>query len=161
MIEEIREPIVEVEIVGPEEFSGNIMTLAQEYRGEMKGMEYLDAQRVVWKYNMPMGEIVIDFYDRLKSATKGYATMNYEFKYYQKADLVRLDVWINKERVEAFSLISHKDKAYSVGRVLVEKLKTLIPKHMFAIPIQAGIGMKMIARETISAIRKDVTAKCY
>ena len=87
--------------------------------------------------------------------------MNYEFKTYKRADLVRLDVWINKERVEAFSLISHKDKAYQAGRILVEKLKTLIPKHMFSIPIQAGIGMKMIARETISAIRKDVTAKCY
>ena len=161
MIEEIREPIVEVEIVWPEEFSGNIMWLAQEYRGEMRGMEYLDAQRVVWKYDLPMGEIVIDFYDRLKSVTKWYATMNYEFKTYQAADLVRLDVWINKERVEAFSLVAHKDNAYHVGREIVEKLKTLIPKHMFSIPIQAGIWVKMIARETISAIRKDVTAKCY
>lgn len=160
-IEEIREPIVEVEIVGPEEFSGNIMNLAQEYRGEMKGMEYLDAHRVVWKYLMPMWEIVIDFYDRLKSATKWYATMNYEFKRYQAADLVRLDMRINKERVEAFSLVVHKEKAYHAGRELVDKLKTLIPKHMFSIPLQAGIGAKMVARQTISAMRKDVTAKCY
>ena len=160
-IEEIREPIVEVEIVWPEEFSGNIMGLAQEYRGEMKGMEYLDADRLVWKYDMPMGEIVVDFYDRIKSATKWYATMNYEFKRYQAADLVRLDMWINKERVEAFSLVVHKDKAYHAWRELVDKLKTLIPKHMFSIPLQAGIWAKMVARQTISAMRKDVTAKCY
>lgn len=124
-------------------------------------MEYLDAQRVIWKYNMPMGEIVIDFYDRLKSATKGYATMNYEFITYQRGDLVRLDMWINKEKVEAFSLVVHKDKAYAAGKNLVEKLKDLIPKHMFSIPLQAGIWSKMIARETISAMRKDVIAKCY
>lgn len=137
------------------------MSLCQEYRGEMIGMEYLDAKRVVRKYLLPMGEIVIDFYDKLKSLTKGYATMNYEFKHYKKADLVRLDMWINHEKVEAFSLVVHKEKAQYIGRELVKKLKELIPKHMFAIPIQAGIGTKMIARETISAMRKDVIAKCY
>lgn len=161
MVEEIREPIVEVEIVGPDEYSGNIMSLCQEYRGEMTGMEYMDEKRVVRKYHLPMGEIVIDFYDRLKSITRGYATMNYEFKKYQKNDLVRLDMWINYEKVEAFSLVVHKDKAQYVWRDLVKKLKVLIPKHMFAIPIQAGIWTKMIARETISAMRKDVIAKCY
>lgn len=161
MIEEVWEPIVEVEIVWPEEFSGNIMSLAQDYRWAMQGMEYLDEKRVVWKYNMPLGEIVVDFYDRLKSSTKWYATMNYEFKTYQKADLVRLDIWINKERVEAFSLVVHRDKAYHVWRSLVEKLKDLIPKHMFSIPLQAWVWAKMIARETISAMRKDVIAKCY
>ena len=161
MVEEIYEPLVDVEVVGPEEWSGNIMGLAQEYRGQMHGMEYLDEQRVVWKYLMPMGEIIVDFYDRLKSATKGYATMNYEFKRYEAADLVRLDIYINSERVEAFSLIVHKEKAYGTGRNIVEKLKDLIPRHMFKVPIQAGIGSKMIARETIPAIRKDVTAKCY
>ena len=124
-------------------------------------MEYLDDKRVVWKYLLPMGEIVVDFYDKLKSLTKGYATMNYEFKTYQKSELVRLDIFINHEKVEAFSLVVHKDKAQYVGRELVKKLKTLIPKHLFAIPLQAGIGTKMIARETISAMRKDVIAKCY
>jgi len=161
MIEEIWEPIVEVEIVWPEEFSGNVMSLAQEYRGKMSGMEYLDDTRIVWKYLLPMGEIVVDFYDKLKSCTKGYATMNYEFKKYERNDLVRLDMLINHEKVEAFSLVVHKDKAHSAGRELVKKLKELIPKHMFAIPLQAWIWAKMIARETISAMRKDVIAKCY
>ncbi len=161
MIEEIREPIVEVEIVGPEEFSGNIMTLTQEYRGKMVGMEYLDESRLVWKYLLPMGDIVVDFYDKLKSCTKWYATMNYEFKKYERNDLVRLDMLINHEKVEAFSLVVHKDKAHFVWRELVKKLKELIPKHMFAIPLQAWVWSKMIARETISAMRKDVIAKCY
>lgn len=161
MIDEIREPIVEVEIVWPEEFSGNIMSLAQDYRWSMTGMEYLDETRVVRKYLLPMWEIVVDFYDKLKSCTKGYATMNYEFKKYEKNDLVRLDMLINHEQVEAFSLVVHRDKAQSAGRILVKKLKELIPKHMFAIPLQAGIWTKMIARETISAMRKDVIAKCY
>lgn len=161
MIEEIWEPIVEVEIVGPEEYSGNIMTLAQEYRGELKAMEYLDELRVLWKYRMPMGEIVVDFYDRLKSVTKGYATMNYEFVNYQLGDLVRLDIYINEERVEAFSLIVHEENSYYTGREIVQKLKELIPRHLFKVPLQAGIGSKIIARETIPAIRKDVIAKCY
>jgi len=115
------------------------MGLAQEYRGSMTGMEFLDKDRVVRKYLMPMGEIVIDFYDRLKSLTKGYATMNYEFKTYKAADLVRLDLWINHEKVEAFSLVVHQDNSYTAGKNLVEKLKVLIPKHMFSIPLQAGI----------------------
>lgn len=161
MIEAIWEPIANVEIVGPEEYTGNIMALGQEYRGKMKNMEYLDANRVVWHYELPMGEIIIDFYDRLKSATKGYATMNYEFKNYQPDHLVKLDIFINNEKVEALTWVVHADKAYYLGREVVEKLKTLIPKHLFAIPIQAGLGNKMIARENISAMRKDVLAKCY
>ncbi len=161
MLEDIKEPIVEVEVVWPEEYSGNIMQLAQEYRGKLKGMEYLDTQRVLWKYLMPLGEIMIDFYDRLKSTTKWYATMNYEFSTYTSAELVRLDIFINGELVEAFSLVVHEDKAYASGRDIVEKLKDLIPKHMFPIPLQAWVGSKMIARETISAMRKDVIAKCY
>lgn len=160
-MDEIREPIVEVEIVWPEVYSGNIMSLAQEYRGSMTGMEFLDKERVVWKYLMPMGEIVIDFYDRLKSLTKWYATMNYEFKTYKEADLVRLDLRINHEKVEAFSLVVHQDNAYTIGKQLVEKLKTLIPKHLFSIPLQAWVGTKMIARETIAPLKKDVIAKCY
>ena len=161
MIDAIWEPIASVEIVGPEEYTGNIMALGQEYRGKMKNMEYLDANRVVRHYELPMGEIIIDFYDRLKSATKGYATMNYEFKNYQPDQLVKLDIFINNEKVEALTWVVHADKAYYLGREVVEKLKTLIPKHLFAIPIQAGLGNKMIARENISAMRKDVLAKCY
>jgi len=137
------------------------MQLCQEYRGKLKHMDYIDSTRVVWHYELPMGEMIIDFYDRLKSATKGYATMNYEFKNYQKADLVKLDIFINNEKVEALSWVVHKDNSYYKGRDAVERLKELIPKHLFAIPIQAGIGTKMIARETISAMKKDVLAKCY
>ncbi|MEI7558549.1 MAG: elongation factor 4 [bacterium] len=150
-----------VEVVGPESYAGNIMALCQEYRGKLTHMEYIDETRVVRHYELPMGEIIIDFYDRLKSATKGYATMNYEFKKYRPAELIKLDVYINNEKVEALSRVIHKDKAYYLGKEVVEKLKTLIPKHMFVIPIQAGIGNKMIARETISAMKKDVLAKCY
>ena len=161
MAEEIYEPIAEVEIVGPEEFAGNIMELCQEYRWTLQHMDYIDQNRVVWRYTLPMGEIIVDFYDRLKSATKWYATMNYEFKEYRIDDMTKLDIFINNERVEALSWIVHTEKAYQHGRSICEKLKELIPKHMFSIPIQAGIGNKMIARETISAMRKDVIAKCY
>jgi len=161
LIDEIYEPIADVEVVGPDEYAGNIMELCQDYRGSLSSMDYIDASRVVWKYKMPMGEILIDFYDKLKSATKGYATMNYEFKAYEPGNLLKLDIFINSERIEALSWIVHDEKAYYHGRNVCEKLKELIPKHMFAIPIQAGIGNKMIARETISAMRKDVIAKCY
>lgn len=161
IIDEIREPIAAVEVVGPEEYAGNIMSLCQEYRGKLTNMEYIDETRVVRHYELPMGEIIIDFYDRLKSATKGYATMNYEFKKYQPADLVKLDVYINNEKVEALSRVIHQDKSYYLGKEVVEKLKTLIPKHLFVIPLQAGIGNKMIARENIAAMKKDVLAKCY
>ena len=161
IIDEIWEPIAHVEVVGPEIYAGNIMSLCQEYRGKLKKMEYLDAERVVWHYELPMGEIIIDFYDRLKSSTKGYATMNYEFKGYEPADLVKLDIIINNEKVEALSWVVHKDKVYYLARDVVEKLKTLIPKHLFVIPIQASIGTKVVARENISAMRKDVISKCY
>lgn len=160
-IEDIYEPFADVEIVWPKDFSGNIMALAQEYRWEMNGMEYIDETRVLWKYRMPLGELIIDFYDRLKSATKGYATMNYEFAQYINSDLVKLDILINGEFVEAFSQIIHRDKAFQQGRETTEKLKDLIPKQLFPIPIQAWIWSKIIARETISAMRKDVLAKCY
>jgi len=161
MMDIILEPYAQVELVWPEEYAGNIMPLCQEYRGIMKGMEYLDKNRVIRKYDMPMGEIIIDFYDRLKSATKGYATMNYEFAYYQSSALVKVDIFVNNETMESLSMVAHKDNAYYLGRSIVKKLKELIPKHLFPIPIQAGIGTRMIARETISAIRKDVIAKCY
>jgi GTP-binding protein LepA len=161
MIEKIMEPIATVEVVWPNEYSGNIMELCQEYRWELKSMEYLDETRVVRRYQMPLGEIIIDFYDQLKSKTKWYATMNYEFKKYKESDLVKLNLFINNELVEAFSMIVHQSKAYETGKYVVEKLKELIPKHLFPIPLQAGIGNKIIARETISALKKDVLAKCY
>ncbi len=160
-IENILEPFVTVEIVWPQERSGNIMSLCQEHRGRLEGMDYLDESRVIWKYTMPLGEIVIDFYDQLKSLTKWYASMNYEFLRYDASSLVRLDILINSERMEAFSQIVHQEKSYSTGKYLVEKLKELIPKHMFSIPLQAAIWSKVIARETISAMKKDVLAKCY
>ncbi len=161
MVEEILEPISNVEIVWPEEFAWNIMALCQEYRWKLKHMEYLDATRVVWHYELPMGELIVDFYDRLKSSTKGYATMNYEFKCYQADNLVKLDIFINNEKVEALTWIVHNDKAYYLWREVVEKLKTLIPKHLFVIPLQAWLGNKIIARENIAAVKKDVLAKCY
>lgn len=161
MVEKILEPMVTVEIVWPDDFSGNIMSLAQDYRWSMTWMEYLDDKRVVWKYTMPMWEIIVEFYDALKSSTKWYATMNYDVKWYEESDLVRLDIFINGERIEAFSMVMHSSKAYEAGKKVIGKLKKLIPKHLFAIPLQAGIWAKMIARETISAVRKDVTAKCY
>jgi len=160
-IEEILEPIAEVEIVWPEKFAGNIMELCQNYRGKLKTMEQLDQTRVIRKYDLPLWEIIVDFYDKLKSSTKGFATMNYEFKWYEQADLIKLNVLINDEQVEALTRIVHKDKAYHFGKKLCEKLKELIPKHLFTIPIQASIGTKIIARETIRAVRKDVIAKCY
>lgn len=161
LIDEIREPISNVEIVWPNEYAGNIMQLCQDYRGKLKSMEYIDETRVVRHYSLPMGEIIIDFYDRLKSATKWYATMNYEFKSYEYADLVKLDILINNEKVEALSRVVHSDNVYYKWRDAVERLKELIPKHLFAIPIQAWIWTKIIARETISAMKKDVLAKCY
>ncbi len=161
IIEEIYEPISEVEIVWPQEFAWEIMNLCQNYRWEMRNMEHLDETRVVWKYLMPMGEIIIDFYDKLKSATKGFATMNYEFQKYRQSDLVKLDIFLNNEKIEALSMIIHKDNSYYQWREIVKKLKELIPRHMFVIPVQAGIWNKMIARENIPAMRKDVIAKCY
>lgn len=161
MIDEIQEPIANVEVVGPEIYAGNVMQLCQEYRGRLKHMEYIDETRVVRHYELPMGEIIVDFYDRLKSITKWYATMNYDFQGYKTSDLIKLDIFLNNEKIESLTRIVHRDKAYYLGKEVVEKLKEIIPKHMFAIPIQAGIGNKMIARETIPAMKKDVLAKCY
>ena len=160
-VEVTLEPIVKVEIVWPEDFSGTIMELAQEYRWKLITMELLQPWRMLRKYKMPMWDIIVDFYDKLKSATKWYASMNYEMLGYEPDELVRLDILINKERVEAFSLIVHKDKAYRVWKQLVEKLKELIPRHLFAIPIQAAVWTSILARETIPALKKDVLAKCY
>jgi len=161
IIDEIYEPIWEIEIVWPEIYAWEIMKLCQNYRWEMQNMEHIDQTRVVWKYLMPMWEIIIDFYDKLKSATKWYATMNYEFKKYQQSDLVKLDIFLNWEKIEALSMIIHKANSMYQGRDIVKKLKELIPRHMFVIPIQAWIWNKMIARENIPALKKDVIAKCY
>ncbi len=160
-IEKIYEPVAEVEIVGNQEFSWNIMELCQKYRWKLLNMEQLDKNRMIWKYDIPLWELIVDFYDKLKSATKWYATMNYEFKKYIESDLVKLNIFVNNEQVEALSWIVHKEKAYYFWRELVKKLKELIPKHMFSIPIQAWIWNKIIARENISAMKKDVIAKCY
>ena len=161
IIDEIYEPMADVEIVWPQEYAWDIMQLCQEYRWEMKNMEHIDQTRVVRKYMMPMWEILVDFYDRLKSATKWYATMNYEFRKYVKSDLVKLDIFLNNEKMEALSMILHKSNAVYKWREIVQKLKELIPRHLFVIPVQAWIWTKMIARENIPAMKKDVLAKCY
>jgi GTP-binding protein LepA len=155
------EPFIEARIITPGEFVGNVMKLVQDRRGEPHGIDYLDAERAQLTYLMPLSEIIYDFYDRLKSCSRGYATLDYELFDYMESDLVKLDVLLNGELVDALSLVAHKDKAYERGRDLVDRLRNLIPRQMFQIAIQAGIGGKIIARSTVSAMRKDVTAKCY
>ena len=157
----IEEPIMKAEIMIPKEFVGNVMDVCQKRRGTYLDMKYLDENRVIVEYDLPLNEIIYDFFDTIKSKTKGYASVDYEFKEYRKADLIRLDLYINNEQVDALSFIVHKDSAYSRGRKMAEKLKTVIPRQLFEIPIQAVVGGKIIARETISALRKDVLAKCY
>ena len=160
-ISSMEEPIVKASIMLPKEYVGNIMELCQNRRGVYKDMKYLDENRVILIYEMPLNEIIYDFFDALKSRTKGYASFDYEIIGYKQSELVKLDIMLNGDVVDAFSLIVHKDKAYSRGRKMAEKLKNSIPRQMFEIPIQAAIGGKIIARETISAMRKDVLAKCY
>ncbi len=157
----IEEPIVKCEIITPAEYIGNIMDLCANKRAEFKDMQYLDEKRSKIVYNIPLNEIVYDFFDKIKSLSKGYASMDYEIVGFNKSDLVKLDILISKEVCDALSLITHRDKAYSRGRALVEKLKEVIPRQLFEIPLQAVIGGKVVARETISALRKDVLAKCY
>ena len=157
----IEEPIVKAEILTPKEYVGNIMEICQNRRGVYIDMKYLDQTRVTLIYELPLNEIIYDFFDSLKSKTKGYASFDYEFKEYRRADLVKLDIRVNGEGVDALSFIVHKDSSYSRGKKMVEKLKTVIPRQLFIIPIQAVIGGQIIARETISALRKDVLAKCY
>ncbi len=157
----IEEPYVTANILTPKEYVGNIMELCQRRRGVYIDMKYLDENRVTLIYEMPLNEIIYDFFDNLKSKTKGYASLDYEFKEYRRSNLVKLDIYINGEPVDALSFIVHKDSAYDRGKKMVEKLKTVIPRKLFKIPIQAAVGGKIIARETISAMRKDVLAKCY
>ena len=160
-IEFMEEPVVKADIMLPTDYVGNIMDLCQERRGTFKDMQYLDKTRVVLHYEMPLNEIIYDFFDALKSRTKGYASLDYEMLGYQRSELVKLDMLLNGEVVDALSFIVHTDKAYSRGRKIAEKLKESIPRQLFEIPIQAAIGNKIIARETVKALRKDVLAKCY
>ena len=157
----MEEPFVTANIYMPKEYVGNVMDICQKRRGIYIDMQYLDETRVTLIYEMPLNEIIYDFFDNLKSKTKGYASFDYEFKEYRRSDLVKLDIYINNEPVDALSFILHKDRAYERGKKMVEKLKEEIPRKLFKIPIQAAIGGKIIARETISAMRKDVLAKCY
>ena len=157
----MEEPMVTAEILTPKEFVGGIMEVCQNRRGSYINMKYLDADRVTLIYEMPLNEIIYDFFDTLKSKTKGYASFDYEFKEYKRSDLVKLDIWVNGESVDALSFIVHKSNSYERGRKMIEKLKEVIPRQLFIIPLQAVIGGKVIARETISAMRKDVLAKCY
>ena len=160
-IEYMEEPIVSAEIMVTTEFLGSIMELCQERRGRYLGMEYMEETRALLKYELPLNEIIYDFFDALKSRSRGYASFDYEMKGYEKSELVKLDILINREEVDALSFIVHKDTAYERGRKMCEKLKEEIPRHLFEIPIQAAIGSKVIARETVKAMRKDVLAKCY
>ncbi|MGL5260749.1 MAG: translation elongation factor 4 [Lachnospiraceae bacterium] len=161
LIDYMEEPIVSAEIMVTTEFIGPIMGLCQERRGRHLGMEYMEETRAVLKYELPLNEIIYDFFDALKSRSKGYASFDYEMKGYERSQLVKLDILINKEEVDALSFIVHRDSAYERGKKMCEKLKEEIPRHLFEIPIQAAVGGKVIARETVRAMRKDVLAKCY
>lgn len=160
-INQIKEPIVKSSIMVPNEYVGSVMELCQKKRGTFKNMDYIDDTRVNIIYDMPLSEIVFDFFDQLKSSTKGYASFDYEMSGYQNSNLVKMDILLNGEQVDALSFIVHKEFAYQRGKVIVEKLKKLIPKQQFEIPVQAAIGNKIVSRETIKAVRKNVLAKCY
>jgi len=160
-INEISEPVVRASILAPSEFIGAVMELCQTRRGTLRGMDYLSEERVEMRYTLPLAEIVFDFFDQLKSKTRGYASLDYEPDGEQTADLVKVDILLQGEPVDAFSSIVHKDKAYSYGVMMASKLRVLIPRQQFEVPIQAAIGARIIARETIRAMRKDVLAKCY
>ncbi|NLZ44427.1 MAG: elongation factor 4 [Clostridia bacterium] len=160
-IEHLEEPFVKASIILPSDYVGPIMELCQEKRGIYRGMEYLTPERVLLKYDLPFAEILFDFYDKLKSRSRGYASLDYEFAGYQPSDLVKLDILLNGKPVDALSVIIHQEKAYYRGKQLVQKLREIIPRQLFEVPIQAAIGSRVIARETVKAIRKDVLAKCY
>ena len=160
-LEEVEEPYIKASIIVPKEYVGSVMELNHDRRGRFVAMEYLSEERVLIIYDLPLAEVVLDYYDQLKSRTKGYASFDYDMIGFRPGDLVRVDVLIAGESVDALSLISHKDFAYERGRVLVERLRKEIPRQMFDVAIQAAIGSRVIARETITARRKDVLAKCY
>jgi GTP-binding protein LepA len=160
-IDHMEEPIVEAEIMVTTEFIGSIMTLCQERRGVYKSTEYIEENRAILKYDMPLNEIIYDFFDALKSRSKGYASFDYDLKGYQTSKMVKLDILVNHELIDALSFIVHADSAYDRGKKMCEKLKDQIPRQLFEIPIQASINGHIMARETIKALRKDVLAKCY
>ncbi len=160
-IEKIEEPYVKVNIITPSQYIGGIMDLVQDRRGTFKNMEYIDEKRAILDYDLPLNEIILDFYDKLKSRSSGYASLDYEFISYKQSDLIKVDILANHEIVDALSFIVHKDKAYYRARKIVEKLKEIIPRQLYQVPIQAAIERKIIARETIKALKKDVIAKCY
>ena len=160
-IADIKEPFIKTNIFVPSEYIGPIMELCQDKRGIYESMEYIDETRVNIHYKLPLCEIVYDFFDKLKSSTKGYASFDYEYSGYESSNLVKMDILLNGQIVDALSTIVHKDFAYNRGKTIVENLKELIPRQMFQVPIQASIGSKIIARENISAMRKNVLAKCY
>ena len=161
LIEYAQEPIVKANIIVPTEYTGNVMELCQNRRGVFKDIKYLDQTRAEVHYELPLNEIIYDFFDSLKSKTKGYASLDYEFLCYRNSKLVKLDILLNGDVIDALSFIVHEDKAYARARKIAEKLKEHIPRQLFEIPIQAAIGGKVIARETVKALRKDVLAKCY
>ncbi len=160
-VEKIEEPWMDISIFTPTRYIGTIMDLVTTRRGTFKEMKYIEAERVLLTYQMPLAELIVDFYDQLKSRTQGYASLDYSFGGYQEADLVKLDILVNGVPVDALSLVLHRDKAYHQGRTLVERLRRLIPRQLFEVPIQAAIGSRVIARESVKALRKDVLAKCY
>jgi GTP-binding protein LepA len=160
-IEKIEEPVMDISVFTPARYIGAIMDLVTTRRGEYRQMSYIEDDRVHLTYRMPLGELIVDFYDQLKSRTQGYASLDYTFAKYEASDLVKLDILVNGQAVDALSLITHKDKATSQGRLLVDKLKELIPRQLFEVPLQAAIGSRIIARETVRAMRKNVLAKCY
>lgn len=161
MIDHIEEPMVKADIMVPKDYVGNVMEICQERRGRIINMEYITENRVNLHYDMPLNEVIYDFFDALKSKTRGYGSLDYEFSRYEPSKVVKLDILLNKEMVDAFSMIVHESKAYARGRFVCSKLKEIIPMHQFEVPIQASIGQKVIARETVRAYRKDVIAKCY
>ncbi|MBI4541428.1 MAG: elongation factor 4, partial [Gemmatimonadetes bacterium] len=160
-VERIEEPFVRARVLSPVDYIGALMKLGQDRRGAYLGMKYLDPTRVEFEWEFPLAEIILDFYDRLKTLSRGYASLDYDFSGYRASDLVKLDMLLNGEAVDAFSVIIHRDKAYEWGRKLAEKLGELIPRQLFEVVIQAAIGTKVIARETVRPLRKNVTAKCY
>jgi GTP-binding protein LepA len=160
-IADVQEPVVKAMLIAPSEYIGAIMELCQHRRGSLDGMDYLSETRVELRYTLPLAEIIFDFFDQLKSRTRGYASLDYELSGEQSAELVKVDILLQGETVDAFSAIVHRDKAYSYGTSMTAKLRALIPRQQFEVPIQAAVGARVIARETIRAIRKDVLAKCY
>ncbi|HUG13747.1 MAG TPA: elongation factor 4, partial [Thermomicrobiales bacterium] len=161
MIDEIREPWMDITVISPARYIGVVMELVTNRHGEFASMDYLDEERVSIKFGMPLGELIIDFYDQLKSRTQGYASLDYAFNSMRPADLVKLDVLVNGVPVDALSMITHREDAYFRGRALVQQLRKLIPRQMFEVPIQAAVGSRVISRETIAAMRKNVLSKCY